>query len=189
MPSLLSDLSLRPTTDLDLDFVIAAERHPDNCPFVGQWTRQRHASACSDPDHRHYILQTEQTSNWLQAAQQVSQPHPSQAQGQRVGYLIFQGFTDDHLNVQIRRLVVTQKGQGYGRLALRWAKYLAFEQWSTHRLWLDVKTHNPRAQHLYKSEGFVYEGTLRECVRVGDRFESLAVLSILRSEYVAFMQT
>lgn len=164
-------LALSPTTEADLDFVIAAEEHPDNRSFIGQWSRQEHANACTDPNHRHYILQAHPILN----AEPTATP--------RVGYLIFQGITDPHLNLQIRRIVVTDKGKGYGRMALRLAKQIAFEQFSTHRLWLDVKTHNPRARYLYESEGFVYEGTLRECIKVGDRFESLAVLSILRDEY------
>jgi diamine N-acetyltransferase len=42
--------------------------------------------------------------------------------------------------------------------------------------------HNQRAQALYESEGFVWEGTLRECVRVGERFVSLRIMSILNRE-------
>ncbi|MGB3493818.1 MAG: GNAT family protein [Elainellaceae cyanobacterium] len=174
------NLTLRPTVDADLDFVMAAEGHPDNRPFVGQWSRQEHADACTDPDHRHYILHGDQNAGSNPKSLQANVDPVVTA---RVGYLMMQGMTDPHLTLQIRRIVVTEKGKGYGRMALRLAKQIAFEKFSTHRLWLDVKTHNPRARHLYESEGFVYEGTLRECCKVGDRFESLAVLSILREEY------
>ncbi len=178
MPQRSPNLILRPTTEADLEFVIAAERHPDNRSFIGQWSQQEHVNACADPDHRHSILHAVPDQSSLQPTDNFAEPL-------RVGYLILQGMNDPHLNLQIRRIVVTEKGQGYGRKALQLAKQIAFEQCSIHRLWLDVKTHNPRARALYESEGFVYEGTLRECIKVGDRFESLAVLSILREEYSA----
>jgi len=45
--------------------------------------------------------------------------------------------------------------------------------------------HNARARHLYASEGFVSEGTMRDAVRVGDRFVDLVVMSILEHEHRA----
>ena len=66
--------------------------------------------------------------------------------------------------------MIVQKGQGYGHAALRLLKKVAFEQWQAHRLWLDVKDFNHRARHLYAAEGFVVEGTLRECLKNGDSF-------------------
>jgi len=62
-------------------------------------------------------------------------------------------------------------------------KKLCFEEWRAHRLWLDVKEHNMRARHLYESEGFVREGVLRECIRNGETYESLIVMSMLEQEY------
>ena len=54
--------------------------------------------------------------------------------------------------------------EGYGREAIRLVKKLCFEELSLHRLWLDVFTTNVNAIRLYESEGFQYEGELRECV-------------------------
>jgi RimJ/RimL family protein N-acetyltransferase len=87
-----------------------------------------------------------------------------------------------HESVQWRRLVVVDKGRGVGRAAVRLVKQAAFERFGAHRLWLDVMEHNHRAQALYESEGFVREGTLRECLRLGDRFVSLHIMSILSRE-------
>ncbi|MEP6825358.1 MAG: GNAT family protein, partial [Ramlibacter sp.] len=72
---------------------------------------------------------------------------------------------------------------GYGRAALRVAKKVAFDDLGAHRFWLDVKTHNTRAKALYDSEGFVVEGLLRESVRTDTGFESLVVMSMLRTEF------
>jgi RimJ/RimL family protein N-acetyltransferase len=62
-------------------------------------------------------------------------------------------------------------------------KKVAFDDLGAHRLWLDVKQRNARAQALYESEGFVLEGVLRESVRVQGGFESMMVLSMLESEF------
>ena len=52
-----------------------------------------------------------------------------------------------------------------------------------HRLWLDVKVQNQRAQAIYKAAGFVVEGTLRECLKSEYGYESLMIMSILQQEY------
>lgn len=80
--------------------------------------------------------------------------------------------------------MVTEKGKGYGKEALRLVKQLAFEELGAHRLWLDVKKQNVRARHVYESEGFVVEGVLRECLKAEAGFESLVVMSMLRDEYI-----
>jgi diamine N-acetyltransferase len=156
-----AEVSVRPSTPDDLAFVLAAERSPDNAPFVLQWTREQHAAAMSDPSYAHWIVE------------QAGRP---------AGYLILMDLFGPHESVQFRRLVVQDKGRGIGRAAVRLVKAAAFERFGAHRLWLDVMEHNQRAQALYESEGFVLEGTLRECVRVGERFVSLRIMSILNRE-------
>jgi RimJ/RimL family protein N-acetyltransferase len=131
---------LRPTTPADLDWVFAAERHPDNAPFVTQWTRQQHAATLDHPDTRHLIVETI-------------------ADGRAVGYVILAGLSDPRQGVELRRIVVTDKGRGYGRDTLRRIKTMALDDLRTRRLWLDVRANNPRAKRLYEAEGFVVEGT------------------------------
>ena len=162
--SVTLSVRLRPTNRDDLPFVISAERAEDNRVYVAQWTREQHEEALKDPDMSHLIIE------------RLDDQTP-------VGYVILAGLKYRHRSVECRRVVVTQKGRGYGRCALQLVKRLAFDQLEAHRLWLDVKDHNTRARHLYESEGFVVEGTLRECFKVDDGFESLVVLSMLRREY------
>lgn len=86
--------------------------------------------------------------------------------------------------LEFRRIVISDKGHGFGRETLKLVKKIAFEQLNAHRLWLDVRYKNQKAQRLYKSEGFVEEGILRECILYHGSYESLIVMSILKSEYV-----
>ncbi|MEM9216485.1 MAG: GNAT family protein [Cyanobacteria bacterium P01_F01_bin.150] len=172
MASSKNMIVLRLTTVEDLEFVIQAEQAEQNGATIGLWTRAEHKEAINNTDIVHFIIEHERRP---------------------VGYLILQDVMNPHGNLQIRRIVVKEKGQGYGRQSLKLVKKLAFETYQAHRLWLDVKPHNSRAKRLYESEGFVVEGTLRDCVRLNDTHQlfrdgaqqriSVILMSILRSEY------
>ncbi len=105
------------------------------------------------------------------------------------GFVILQGCRNPHRSVELKRLVLQPKGQGYGRACVRLLKQMAFRDLHAHRFWLDVKSLNRRALALYASEGFVEEGRLRESVRVmldgADGYDSLVVMSLLDREYQA----
>lgn len=159
-----SRIRLRHTNRADLDFVLLAEQAPENRAFVGQWTRLQHQLAFSGRRNLHLIVESVV----------VDKP---------IGYLILSDLKDANQSINLKRIVITEKGQGYGHFTLQLVKQLAFEKLKAHRLWLDVKDFNQRARHLYEAEGFKVEGTLRECLKVGDNFESLVIMSILRSEY------
>jgi diamine N-acetyltransferase len=156
-----AELRLRPTREDDLEYVVAAEAHPDNAPFLAPSPRDVHLGFLRDPRLRHLI---------------------AEAGGQRVGFVLLQLHPESRA-VELRRLAVTEKGHGYGRAALRLVMAQAFEEHDAHRLWLDVKPHNERALALYRSAGFVEEGLLRDALYYGERFESLIVMSILRPEW------
>ena len=158
------NIHLRRALAADLDFVLNTEQADENCAFVTAWTRAQHELALSNPDVRHLIIER-------------------CLDRQPVGYIIMAGLDQAHHSIEFRRMVVTEKGKGYGREALRMVKKMAFDDLHAHRLWLDVKDFNLRAIKLYESEGFVAEGTLRECIKRGDRFDSLMVFSILQNEY------
>ena len=156
-----AELRLRPAGEDDLDFVVAAEADPDNAPFLAPSPREVHQGFLDDPRQRHLVAEVD---------------------GRRVGFVLLRMHPEDRA-VELRRLAVTDKGRGHGRAALRLAMALAFEEHGAHRLWLDVKPDNERARALYRSAGFVEEGTLRDALYHGGRFESLVVMSILRPEW------
>lgn len=164
MPKAPARARLRPTMQSDLDFVLSLERDPANLPYITPWERTQHEAAIRFPDFRHFVIEGGQD---LAA----------------VGFLILIGCRSPHQSLELKRMVVQHKGQGFGRAALRVAKKVAFDDLGAHRFWLDVRTHNLRARGLYESEGFVLEGTLREAVRGTGGFDSLAVLSMLRAEF------
>ena len=162
----MSAIRLRNTTEKDLDFVLRAEGDDTNRGFVTVWSPERHLAAIGSDDFSHLIIE-------------------SPGEAGPVGYVILAGLTDPNQTVELLRIVVTAKSKGYGRATLRLIKHRVFDEWKAHRLWLDVKEHNSRARRLYESEAFIVEGTLRECVRTENGFESLVIMSILQPEYEA----
>jgi diamine N-acetyltransferase len=163
-------LRLRPTMLSDLDDVIAIETDAHNLPFITPWDRTQHEAAIRIPDFRHFIIETGDGFG-------------------RAGFVILQGCRNPHRSVELKRIVLQPKGRGLGRQCVRQLKRMAFRDLHAHRFWLDIKGLNTRAQHLYRSEGFVDEGCLRESVRVSsdvaDGYDSLVVMSLLDREYEA----
>jgi RimJ/RimL family protein N-acetyltransferase len=157
---------LRHTTENDLDFVLRAEYDPENSPFILCWTRDQHEIAFSNQNLAHLTIE-------------------SAATGELVGYAILAGLENPNQSVNLQRLVITNKGKGYGKATVRLIKQWVFEELEVHRLWLDLKDYNHRAKRVYESAGFVEEGTTRECLKVGEKFESLVIMSVLRKEYAA----
>jgi RimJ/RimL family protein N-acetyltransferase len=158
------NIRLLRTTQDDLDFVLSAEQSAENRSFVSVWEREQHLGALTSKDLSHLIIENITDDS-------------------RVGYIILAGLADANQSIEFRRIVVTEKGKGYGKEALRLVKQMAFQELKAHRLWLDVKEHNVRARHVYEWEGFVAEGVLRDCIKAEGGFESLVVMSMLCGEY------
>jgi RimJ/RimL family protein N-acetyltransferase len=157
---------LRPTMSSDLEFVVSLEQDAENLPFITPWERTQHEAAIRFPDFRHFIIE-------------------GGAELHAVGFIILIGCKSRHQSLELKRMVVGTKGEGFGRAAVRMAKKAAFDDLGAHRLWLDVKSRNARARAFYDSEGFAVEGVLREAVRLEHGFESLVVMSMLRGEFEA----
>ena len=153
-------------TDLkDLTAVLAAEQHPENAPYVLQWSRTRHRQAIDNPDEVHWSVEVA---------------------GRWIGYVLLGGLQNPDKALNIRRVVIIEKGQGYGKQTLQHIQRYGFEHCQMHRLWLDVKSDNHRARALYRAVGFVEEGLLRDAMKTDAGFESLIVMSQLISEYTGF---
>lgn len=172
---------LRPTLLSDLDFVTGVEQDLRNRPFITPWERMQHEGAVRFPDFRHFIVEA---GPGFEAT----------------GFVILQGCRNPHGSVELKRIVLQDKGHGQGRACVRLLKRMAFRDLRAHRFWLDVRSLNQRALRLYASEGFVEEGRLRESVRVGldpaegeaagapggaAGYDTLIVMSLLDREYQA----
>ncbi|MFT4144453.1 MAG: GNAT family protein [Mobilitalea sp.] len=161
----LKNIVLRNTREADINYVADFKQRPDNALYVGQWTKEQHLNSLYQEDILHLIVEDATTK-------------------EPVGYVIMAGLLDQNHNIEFRRIVISEKGKGYGRETLKLIKRLSFEQLHAHRLWLDVRLKNLIAQNLYISEGFIEEGILRDCIFYNGNYESLIVMSILETEYI-----
>ena len=159
---LQTKISLIPAAYEDLDTILAIERSSENFQYVGHWKRSQHEAAISNLDIAHLKVVVE---------------------NEIVGYLILVGIINPDKSIQLKRIAIEQKGCGFGRQAIRLAKKMVFDRLKAHRFWLDVMVHNKRAYTLYRSEGFIEEGIIREAIKQQDCFIDLKLMSILEQEY------
>jgi RimJ/RimL family protein N-acetyltransferase len=133
------ELRLRTTRGDDLEFVRTAEGAPDARRFVAQWDEGQHEASLDDPDFEHFVMEEAKTQL-------------------PVGYLILQGLENRDGSLLLRRMVVTETGEGHGAHALQAVVRHAFEDLDAARLWLEVGADNEAARTLYDRTGFALEG-------------------------------
>jgi diamine N-acetyltransferase len=155
-------ITLQKTMPADLAIVMEMENHAENRDFVTQNSLEKHLSIINNADEEHLkVIGNE---------------------GKMIGYVILVGLENPNKIIELRRLVITEKGKGYGRETLRLIKQYCFSLLKCHRLFLDVVEDNLRAQHLYFSEGFELEGLMREAHKTKDGYKNLLLLSVLEHE-------
>ncbi len=100
-----------------------------------------------------------------------------------IGYTVLAGIMNPHRSIELRRLVIFETNMGYGRRTMHLLSAFVFSKLNAHRLWLDVRSHNEGAYHLYKSVGYRDEGILRESFYWNEQFIDIRVLSLLKKEF------
>jgi len=144
--------------------VLITESDASNTPYIGGWPEQRHRNLIKSRRGGHFIIE------------KLADRTP-------IGYVILPDIENPNRGIELKRIVISEKGAGNGHESLQLLKQLVFEEWKMHRLWLDVMEHNERARHLYQSEGFTEEGVWRDAYYDGEKFVSLVFMSILEGEY------
>jgi diamine N-acetyltransferase len=156
-------MRLRRAVTEDIPAILNLERAPIASRFVGQWSEERHRATLAGDDACYLVYENET--------------------GQVEAYVILRGLREDNRAIELKRIVVGQPERGLGRQLLTEILRIVFEDLHAHRLFLDVYEDNARARHLYKSLGFVYEGTLRDAARREGAWHDLRLMSMLESEY------
>lgn len=159
-------LRLRRAEISDVDYIIELQHKPENIKFIVPFEEKFQIDAANSDGSEKMNIIVEEI-----------------ATGDSVGYFLVQGL-DTH-KIEWTHVVIDKKGIGYGREALQLLMQWSFEIKKFHRGWLDCKTYNEVALHLYESLGLVREGILRDTIFVNGVYENLIVLGILDSEYFA----
>lgn len=131
-------VKLRPTTAQDLEFVIGLEHHPDQRPYIGQWTVEEHLEAIARSDREHWIIENESDAAPL-------------------GYLIAYDVRDCGEGMYVKRIAVVEKSLGHGRQGLRAFVEHATRDLGAESVCLLVRRANERAKRMYRALGFVEE--------------------------------
>ncbi len=155
---------LRIAEERDLEFILESEAEPENARYIIADSRSYHKDTLDSPAAAHFIVERKDT-------------------GEAVGFLIATGRNSPHHEQYWRRVIINERGKGYGKEAMELLMAWAFEDAGAHRGWLDCKDYNDRALHVYESLGLQREGVLRDTIFVDGKYENLVVLGILEGEW------
>ena len=156
-------MSLESATPQDIPAIMAIELNPDYALFIGNFTAEAHAANMASDDFRYFAWRED---------------------GRLVAFAILAKLTDPSDVVLLKRLGSSLTDTGVGRRMMPALIDWVFETTSANRFELDVSSANPRAEHVYRREGFLHEGTVREVYKHWDGvYYSSHLFSMLRREW------
>ncbi|MCL2387607.1 MAG: GNAT family N-acetyltransferase [Defluviitaleaceae bacterium] len=126
------NLLLRTANIEDYQFINEAERDEDCKSWVNNWHLCTRIEKFGDNNFLQTIIETN---------------------NRRIGFIDFRDMLHN-TQVELKRIVITERGKGYGKEAMYLSQKFAFEILNRNRLHLGTKVENLRAQHLYHATGF-----------------------------------
>ncbi len=99
-----------------------------------------------------------------------------------IGYVQIAGINSTHRSAEIGIRIGSEsdRGQGFGKEALRLAVDFCWDHLNLNRVQLVVFKHNHRAVRAYNAAGFKKEGVLRKAAFIGGAWVDLVPMAILR---------
>jgi RimJ/RimL family protein N-acetyltransferase len=99
-----------------------------------------------------------------------------------IGYVQVNGINSVHRSAELGIRIGEEKnrGQGYGKEALRLAVEFCWNHLNLNRVQLIVFKHNERAIGAYKAVGFRKEGVLKKAAFIGGSWVDLVLMAALR---------
>lgn len=156
-------LNILDATENDIETIIAMESHKDNRDFVWIGTHEEHMAEIADTNHLLWVFKLKDT-------------------GDIVGYALARIDRKSEI-FELRRIIITEKRQGYGRETMKAIIKFAFEELGTNRFWLDVYPDNTFGINLYESLGMHRDGVLRQNYKADRGYLDQIIYSMLKSEY------
>ena len=157
-------IKCKPTLLKNLNKIIQMEKDVTTIDFIIPYSLKQHAYSIQDKNQLHISVYNEVAV--------------------LIGFVLLSGIEDKNNAIELRRIIVSEKGKGYGTKILEVIIEMSFVIYKCNRLWLDVFSSNKRALYMYTKHGFKEEGRLRECVKVKEGYKSLVIMSILKNEYL-----
>ena len=157
-------LQLVQATADDIAFVMAAERLPGYEELVGRWSEAQHRAALADGRHAYFI---------------------ARLASQDVGFAIVRDWASSERVACIKRIAVSNPGQGHGKILLADLVDRIFTKTDAYRIWLGVFPDNARARRAYEAVGFKAEGLARGSAFFGGVYRDELVMALVRPEWPA----
>ncbi|HBB29093.1 MAG TPA: hypothetical protein DC000_07575 [Clostridiales bacterium] len=156
-------LNIFNATEKDIDIILELENHKDNRNYLWQGTFEEHMSEINDKNSMLVVFKRKDNNEII-------------------------GYSLSHINFksdvfELRRIVISDKGKGYGRETLLGIIKYCFEVVKCNRFWLDVYPDNEKSINLYKSVGMHHDGTLRQSYKSERGYLAQMIFSILEEEY------
>ncbi|WP_394237247.1 GNAT family N-acetyltransferase [Niallia oryzisoli] len=151
------------TTEADIEIIMEMERHQDNRNYVWSGTYEDHKAEIEAEDILLFTIK-------------------QKADNSVVGFALNRiDFKSDIF--ELRRIVMSKKGIGYGKEAMEALLKYAFEERKINRFWLDVYPDNHTGIRLYESLGMHCDGILRQNNKSERGYLDQKVYSLLKEEY------
>ena len=156
-------LYLADAKESDINNIMDMERHKDNSDFVWKSTYDEHLLEIENKDF--YLFVIKQKDN-----------------GDTVGFALNKLDNKSEL-FELRRIVISKKGLGYGKEVVAALFKFAFEELNMNRFWLDVYPDNYIGIKLYEDMGMHRDGVLRQNFKSERGYLDQIIYSMLKSEY------
>ncbi len=150
--------------ETDIYTIIDMELDKENSDFVWSGTFDEHREEIKSPEFLLYVFKKKEQTNKI------------------IGFALCKLDFKSEI-FELRRIVVTEKGIGYGKEVMNALLKHAFETCSINRFWLDVYPDNLKGIQLYESLGLHKDGILRQNYKSSRGYLDQIVYSMLKSEY------
>lgn len=147
----------------DIKTIIEWENHKDNKKFVWSGTEKEHRDEIKDKDYLLFIFRRKKDDL-------------------NMGFALIKLELKSQ-TLELRRLVISHKGMGYGKEVLSALFKYAFEELDINRFWLDVYPDNFIGIKLYEKFGMHRDGVLRESYKSEYGYLDQIIFSKLKNEY------
>lgn len=121
---------------INVDNIIRMEDQSDTREFILKYSREKHLMEIENPLNIYLgIYENDKL----------------------IGFFIL-GKENGGRQIEFRRIVIDEKGKGFGQQAISELESFCISMWNTDSIWLDVFEFNKRGIHIYEKLGYVKIG-------------------------------
>jgi len=174
---------LRPFEMNDWEKMLPILEEPEVRRLTGSDNSDEEANLSISPEEAEKIKQWYQSRN--QQADRLDLAIVERQSESLVGEIVFNDFDETTINVNFRILIGSSgRGKGLGTESIALFLRYGFEVLGLHKVELDVYSFNPRAEKVYRKNGFVLEGVKREDFQYNGTYIDTKLFGMLKSDYV-----